>query len=86
MVLEVDPPPGPLHPDRPTSAQLQVSRAILKNRRSQDCGSKADLARCLESMQAGGYLFFATDFPMKTDDMSPISEDFIRHATEVEGS
>lgn len=77
--------------DRPRSLQLQVSRVVCSNHRSTDGGSRADLAACLERFQgqdgvsssrfSGGGLCFASTFPAREDDLSPISETLLRHAT-----
>ncbi len=71
--------------------QLQVSRLVCSNHRSADGGSRADLAACLERIQgqqgggsfrySGGGLCFASTFPAREDDLSPISEGLLLHAT-----
>ena len=71
--------------DRPRSLQLQVSRLICSNYRSNDSGSRADLAACLERVQGhsanggGGGLCFASTFPAREQDVSPISEALLKH-------
>jgi hypothetical protein len=75
--------------ERPRSLQLQVSRLVCSNYRSIDNGSRADLAACLEKIQGGssecdGGLCFASAFPARDDDLSPISETLLKHATQVQ--
>lgn len=76
--------------ERPRSLQLQVSRLVCSNYRSIDSGSQADLAACLEKLQGnngssefGNGLCFASTFPAREDDLSPISETLLKHATQV---
>ncbi len=77
--------------ERPRSLQLQVSRLVCSNYRSTDGGSRADLAACLEKIQSqggssecGGGLCFASTFPAREDDLSPISETLLKHATQAQ--
>lgn len=66
--------------DRPRSLQLQVSRFVCSNHRSTDGGTRADLATCLERIQSNtGGLCFTSAFPVREDDLSPISEGLISH-------
>jgi hypothetical protein len=71
--------------DRPRSLQLQVSRLVCSNYRSNDSGSRADLAACLEKIQGhgssggGSGLCFASTFPAREKDLSPISEELLKH-------
>lgn len=76
--------------ERPRSLQLQVSRLVCCNYRTNDSGSRADLAMCLEKLQGqngssecGSGLCFASTFPAREDDLSPISETLLKHATQV---
>ncbi|KZS06933.1 UHRF1-binding protein 1 [Daphnia magna] len=77
--------------ERPRSLQLQVSRLVCSNYRSIDSGSQADLAACLEKIQGGssecpGGLCFASTFPAKDNDLSPISETLLKHAIQTQPS
>ena len=75
--------------DRPKSLQFQSSRVICTNHRSVDGGSRADLATCLERIQGQEHgtgpkyssLCFTSSFPAKDNDLSPISEALLKHAT-----
>lgn len=75
--------------ERPRSLQLQVSRLVCSNYRSIDSGSRADLVACLEKIQGGSSdcaagLCFASAFPAKDNDLSPISETLLMHATQTQ--
>lgn len=75
--------------EKPRSLQFQVSRLVCSNYRSVESGSRADLAACLEKFQGqasssecGSSLCFASTFPAREDDLSPISETLLKHATQ----
>ena len=66
--------------DRPHALHVQASRILCANYRSLETGSKADLAKCLESFQDSP-LFFGTDFPNLSSDIPVVCDKMIQHAT-----
>ncbi len=67
-------------PDRPTCLQFVSSRLLCCNYRQQGVGSRADLAKCLETIQNGA-MFFGSDFPSAKGDPNLVHPKFIQHAT-----
>ncbi|CAG0913699.1 unnamed protein product [Notodromas monacha] len=78
VVLEGQECPG--QPDRPTCLQFMCTRLLCSNYRQQGCGSRADLAKCLEGIQNGS-LFFGSAFPSTKDDPLLVHPKFLQHAT-----
>ena len=48
--------------DRPSSMHLQASRIVAANYRSHETGTKADLAKCLNSFQVSALPFLILGF------------------------
>lgn len=66
--------------DRPRSVHFQVTRATLTNVRSLEQSSRADLARCVDSLYSGS-LFFGSDFPSKPGDSYAVSQKLLDHVS-----
>ncbi|KAF2352371.1 hypothetical protein FHG87_016871, partial [Trinorchestia longiramus] len=69
--------------DRPSGLQVQASRVTLSNTRPPDPstpGSLAALSATLEAAQTTGQLFFASEFPARSEDLLAVSCKFVRHA------
>ena len=66
--------------DRPRALHVQASRILCANYRSLETGSKADLAKCLESFQNASF-FFGTEFPNSINDIPPVCDKMVKHAT-----
>ena len=66
--------------DRPRSLHVQASRIVCANYRSLETGSKADLAKCLETFQNASF-FFNTEFPNSFPDIPVVCDKMVKHAT-----
>ena len=66
--------------DRPRALHVQASRILCANYRSLETGSKADLAKCLESFQNASF-FFGTEFPNSINDIPAVCDKMVKHAT-----
>ena len=66
--------------DRPRALHVQASRILCANYRSLETGSKADLAKCLESFQNASF-FFGTEFPNSINDIQIVCDKMVKHAT-----
>lgn len=66
--------------DRPKSLNLQTSRAILSNVRTNEHGmSRSDLANCVNGLQFAS-LFYSSEYPAKEEDYNPVTEKLLNHA------
>lgn len=68
----------PNQKDRPKSLHIQTSRASITNVRSAERSSRADLAQCVNAFQMG-QMFFATDFPNRSNDFHILTDKFLAH-------
>ena len=66
--------------DRPRALHLQASRILCANYRSLETGTKADLAKCLDTFQ-GASFFFNTEFPNAYPDIPVVCDKMVKHAT-----
>ncbi|XP_074033152.1 bridge-like lipid transfer protein family member 3B [Leptinotarsa decemlineata] len=66
------------HQNRPKSLAIYVTKAVITNVRGFEESSRADLAKCLDSLHMGS-LFFGTDFPSDADDLYVVTQKFVDH-------
>ena len=66
--------------DRPRALHLQASRILCANYRSLETGTKADLAKCLDTFQDASF-FFNTEFPNAFADIPVVADKMVKHAT-----
>lgn len=66
--------------DRPRALHLQASRILCANYRSLETGTKADLAKCLDTFQEASF-FFNTEFPNAFPDIPVVVDKMVKHAT-----